>query len=667
MVNQESIQPFLDWIRVHPSSAMLAVFLISLSESLAIVGLLVPGVVLMTAIGSMMGAGILPFYQTLLWAILGAIAGDGISYWLGYHYHQRLRHFWPFRQFPRLLARGEAFFSNHGGKSIVFGRFVGPVRPMIPVIAGMMDMTPKRFLFFNILSAIVWAPLYSLPGILIGMSLGNLSAEVASRAGLLVLILLLALWCIYEFLVLLGSWLSKTLGACVDLLWKGIFSRLPFLPMLCRTQQGSPQGQFGIILLFVLSLGSFLSITHQVLEETGITAWNEPIYHLLRALYADQIIHRVLIFTSIGSPLILGPAAGLMGLWLFYKGRGKAACCWLFTIGIGFGLGYWLKIATVIPRPDGLVALSNQYAFPSNHALCTLLVFGLAATYLRDAIPRPFRWIPITVALLLSFLVALSRLYLEAHWFSDVLGSLTLALTLLSAGTLVFRVIDRKSIPLQTVVPGLISLVLLFGVYNVLAYPHLKNSMIRLWPTDHLSRTLWWHGKGPTQDLYRSGAIKKQATRFDVQWIGSITEVEKTLLTAGWVPLPTFNFKTGVMLLANHPNPMLFPVMPKFHRDRLPVLRMTKVLDDNKRIVLQLWGSDYFEAGKPLWVGTLRLEEASHPLPLVTLYLENSDASLIQPELLSNYLQAHRKLHLRIIPSSTLVGHRTLLVHSEPF
>ncbi|MBP6104562.1 MAG: DedA family protein, partial [Gammaproteobacteria bacterium] len=194
MVTQESIQPFLDWIRVHPSSAMLAVFFISLSESLAIIGLLVPGVVLMTAIGSMMGAGILPFYQTLLWAILGAIAGDGISYWLGYHYHQRLRHFWPFRQFPRLLARGEAFFSNHGGKSIVFGRFVGPVRPMIPVIAGMMDMTPKRFLFFNILSAIVWAPLYSLPGILIGMSLGNLSAEVASRAGLLVLLLLLVLW-----------------------------------------------------------------------------------------------------------------------------------------------------------------------------------------------------------------------------------------------------------------------------------------------------------------------------------------------------------------------------------------------------------------------------------------------------------------------------------------
>jgi membrane protein DedA with SNARE-associated domain len=650
---------------MHPSSAMLAVFFISLSESLAIVGLLVPGVVLMTAIGSMMGAGILPFYQTLLWAILGAIAGDGISYWLGYHYHQRLRHFWPFRQFPRLLARGEAFFSNHGGKSIVFGRFVGPVRPMIPVIAGMMDMTPKRFLFFNILSAIVWAPLYSLPGILIGMSLGNLSAEVASRAGLLVIILLLALWCIYEFLVLLGSWLSKSLAACVDRLWQSVFSRLPLISMLCRTQQGSSQGQFGILVLLVFSLGSFLSISHQVLEETGITVWNEPIYHLLRALYSDQMIQKVLIFTSIGSPLILGPAAGLMGLWLFYKGRGKAAFCWLFTTTIGFGLGYWLKIATAIQRPDGLLALSDQYSFPSNHALCTLLVFGLAATYLRDAIPRSFRWIPITIALLLSFSIGLSRLYLEVHWFSDVLGGLLLGLALVSAGTLLFRAIDKQSIPLQTLIPGLLGLVLALGVDHVLKDPHLKNSMIRLWPTDHLSRTLWWQGKGPTQDLYRSGAIKKQATRFDVQWIGTMKEVETPLLRAGWVPLPTFNFKTGVMLLANHPNPRLFPVMPKFHHDRLPVLRMTKVLEDDKRIVLQLWASDYFEGEKPLWVGTLRLEEASHPLPLVTLYLENSDASLIQPEQLTRDLHAHRHLHLRMIRSKILQGHRTLLIYSE--
>ena len=61
-------------------------FLISLSESLAVVGLVVPGVILMTAIGSLIGAGKLPALATMTWAILGAIAGDGLSYWLGLYW-----------------------------------------------------------------------------------------------------------------------------------------------------------------------------------------------------------------------------------------------------------------------------------------------------------------------------------------------------------------------------------------------------------------------------------------------------------------------------------------------------------------------------------------------------------------------------------------------------
>jgi len=263
----DSAQPILQWIAANPTWAGFAVFLISLSESLAIVGLVVPGVVLMTAIGAMMGAGILPFWLTLMWAILGAIAGDGISYWLGYHYHEHLREFWPFRRFPQLLARGEKFFKDHGGKSIIFGRFVGPVRPMIPVIAGMMDMTPKRFLFFNIISAIAWAPLYSLPGILIGMSLGTLSPEVARRVALLILLLLLVLWIIYVFLLKLGLWIGNIISGFINQLWLKVqaSSRLVWLHKLLASDQGTEEGQLGILLLFCLSSFAFLCITFKVL------------------------------------------------------------------------------------------------------------------------------------------------------------------------------------------------------------------------------------------------------------------------------------------------------------------------------------------------------------------------------------------------------------------
>src|ERR1700724_3063092 len=92
--------PILQWLNTHPELAGLATFLISAAESVAIIGTIVPGSVMMTAIGALVGAGIIPFWSTLVWAILGAIVGDGISYWLGYYFKNSLHDTWPFRQHP---------------------------------------------------------------------------------------------------------------------------------------------------------------------------------------------------------------------------------------------------------------------------------------------------------------------------------------------------------------------------------------------------------------------------------------------------------------------------------------------------------------------------------------------------------------------------------------
>jgi len=73
----------------------------------------------------------------------------------------------------------------------LFGRFVGPVRPVIPAVAGMMQMPAGRFLAVNVASALVWAPAYLLPGIAFGASL-ELAAEVAGRLAVLVLGILVA-------------------------------------------------------------------------------------------------------------------------------------------------------------------------------------------------------------------------------------------------------------------------------------------------------------------------------------------------------------------------------------------------------------------------------------------------------------------------------------------
>ena len=161
------LQPLLEWIETNPAWSGLAIFLISLSESLAVIGLFIPGLLIMGAIGGLVKIGSLKLLPTLFWAILGAIFGDSISYSIGRRFKGSLPTFWPFRQFPHWLGRGKTFFARYGSMSIVIGRFVGPVRPFIPVVAGIMAMCPRRFFVSNVISAILWAPIYIFPGMAI--------------------------------------------------------------------------------------------------------------------------------------------------------------------------------------------------------------------------------------------------------------------------------------------------------------------------------------------------------------------------------------------------------------------------------------------------------------------------------------------------------------------
>lgn len=663
----ESIQPILQWISEHPSWSGFIVFLISLSESLAIVGLFVPGVVMMTAIGAMMGSGVLPFWETLTWAILGAVAGDGISYWLGYHYHEHLRDFWPFSRFPGLLKRGENFFKEHGGKSIIFGRFVGPVRPMIPVIAGMMDMTPKRFLLFNVLSAIAWAPLYSLPGILIGASLGTLSPEVARRIVLLILLLLLVLWLLYVFLLKLGGWIGGNISRTLTKVWKHwqISNRLPWLHKALATAQGSEEGQLGAALLFVLSFTSFIYITVNVMNWEGISLWNEPVYQALRALYVDNVVDIVTFVTGLAQPLILLPAAAAVGLWLLWRKRYIAMLCWLGTIGVTEAIGFSLRGVVAMQRPEGLMKLTQEYSYPSGHALTATLVYGLAAAFIQHKVLPAHRWIAWAISVPLILILSFTRLYIGMHWFTDVLGGIMLGVAGVALGILIFRRLEHKIPPIRDIlIPGLLVLTLTMTYYTFMIYPKIRTNVVRQWSAQQFNSEEWWKDQSDTYEFYRTGALKRIATYFDIQWLGSLEKIKTILEQEGWKPVPQLNFQSGLTLLASHPAPESIPVMPKFHRDRLPVLVVSKAVNDKERLLLQLWHSDYIsENGKPLWLGTLRLESLKHPIPFVSLYQESEN----QGELLQQLINKLKKsgISYSIHPSTVSNIKNILLIRSE--
>ncbi|MBF0256883.1 MAG: DedA family protein [Gammaproteobacteria bacterium] len=156
------------WISAHPERAGWVVFAIALAESLAIVGVLVPGVVILFVVGTLIGAGVLDFWSMCAYAVAGAILGDGLSYWLGHRLDDYTERLGWFRLHPEHLPRGIAFFARYGDLSVALGRFFGPIRAIIPLVAGLMRMPPRRFYIANILSALVWAPAYLLPGTLMG-------------------------------------------------------------------------------------------------------------------------------------------------------------------------------------------------------------------------------------------------------------------------------------------------------------------------------------------------------------------------------------------------------------------------------------------------------------------------------------------------------------------
>jgi len=120
------------WLAAHPHWLGLAVFLLAFGECLAIVGLLIPGTVLLFAVAVLAGNGALPLWETLLLGFVGGMLGDLCSYALGRRFHQNIRGLPVLRDHPQWLASAEQHFERYGVISLLAGRFIGPCAQCCP-------------------------------------------------------------------------------------------------------------------------------------------------------------------------------------------------------------------------------------------------------------------------------------------------------------------------------------------------------------------------------------------------------------------------------------------------------------------------------------------------------------------------------------------------------
>ena len=111
----------------------------------------------LVALGAVIGSSGISFWPVWIAASLGAAFGDWLSYWIGLKLEYRVQHIWPLSRHPDLIPRGEAFMKTWGIPGIFIGRFFGPLRASVPLIAGIFEMPFWRFQLANFSSAFVWA------------------------------------------------------------------------------------------------------------------------------------------------------------------------------------------------------------------------------------------------------------------------------------------------------------------------------------------------------------------------------------------------------------------------------------------------------------------------------------------------------------------------------
>jgi len=171
----------LELIKQHADWAFPVLFLVSFGESFVGISILFPGTTIMVAAGTLARwplnpHGVLSVWPLLAGSILGAVMGDAISFWLGLRFGHLLEKHWFFQRRPQLLTRGYAFFNKYGVASVFIGRFFGPVRAVIPLVAGIMEMSWRQFWFANIGSALVWAPALLLFGTTLAIVIKHMGA-----------------------------------------------------------------------------------------------------------------------------------------------------------------------------------------------------------------------------------------------------------------------------------------------------------------------------------------------------------------------------------------------------------------------------------------------------------------------------------------------------------
>jgi undecaprenyl-diphosphatase len=424
--------------------AYLVLALLAAAESAAFIGLAIPGET------AMLLGGFLAFQGRVSLAVMMAAGAFGEPL-----KRSRLGR----RVGEERWAKGEAYLRAKGGRAVFFGRFVGVLRALVPALAGMSRMPYRTFLPWNLAGGVIWAPGFVLLGYLAGGSYRQVE-RIAGRASLVLLLIAVTVGAV----VLTARWVARhpeRLRALAD----AQLARPRVVRLRARYQRQlaflaerlRPGGALGLsltvsVLGLVAAGWAFGAVLQDVLAGDEGALLDGPVQRFFlahREAWLTTVMRGV---TDLGNAAVLVGLILLVGLAWWARARTWRPL-WLLA---GAYLGAWVLSDTVKDlthrvRPPAAQAIGHWtgYAFPSGHTTKATAVYGMLAALLAASSPRWGRKVTIwTAALLIAGLVAVSRLYLGAHWLTDVLGALTLGaawLFLLLAAARTIRALHSRT------------------------------------------------------------------------------------------------------------------------------------------------------------------------------------------------------------------------------
>lgn len=393
----EIIQGTLQWIGEHPGLLAVAIVIFTFLECLALFGAIFPGMLLLVPLSLAAMRSGTPLPLALLLATSGAFSANLLSYVLGYRLQRMTGKLALLRKNPAWLVHAQNYLQRYGAASIFFAQFIGLLRPVLPLVAGSLQMPPRLFVSVSLLASLGWSAMLVLPA-WVAVNLADLEVpEGFWRQASIPLLELLAILAISYYLTKRQfPWRYLSIAVC---------SALMLLTLTLSWHRLAPFDSY---------LLQLIQQYRSPLLEPGM---------LLATLLGDVRVQLALL-------------AGLATLLALYR-SGSALLFVASCVVISYGTTLAIKHLFQRPRPDILLEPLTSYSFASGHSARGFLFFLILAILLNRGLAVNWRMLVVGTAVVAGSLTAFSRLYLGAHWPTDIIAGCLIAIAScsLSLGT----------------------------------------------------------------------------------------------------------------------------------------------------------------------------------------------------------------------------------------